>query len=114
MITQSVAILLAMAATASDPVDDSRKAFNNCLLTAHNDSVKAKTPLREFRKLAETTCEAEKAAYHNIIVKSERGYGSSASEATTYADEEVQMIIAGVKSFYAENLDIGGTMSLEK
>ena len=114
MITQTVAILLAMAATAGDPMEDSRKAFNNCLLTAHNDSVKAKMPLLEFRKLAETTCAAEKTAYHNIIVRSEREYGSSTSEATTYADEEVQMIIAGVKSFYVENLDIGGTMSLEK
>ena len=114
MITQSVAILLAMAATAGDPLDDSRKAFNNCLLTAHNDGVKAKTPLSEFRKLAETTCETEKAVYHNILVKAERGYGSTTSEATTYADEEVQEIISLVKSFYVENLDIGGTLSLEK
>jgi len=107
-------MLLAMAATAADPLDDSRKAFNNCLLTAHNESVKAKTPVRAFRKLAETTCEAEKAAYRNILVRSERGYGSSTSEANVYADEEVQELIAGVKSFYVENLDIGGIMSLEK
>ena len=114
MITFGVAILLSMAATAADPVDDARKTYNNCMLTAHNDGVNEKTSESAFGKIAETACETEKLAYRSALVSSEIKYGSSRKEAETYADEEIEMIVDSIKAAYAENLDKRSTLSLEK
>ena len=114
MLTLGVAIFLSMAASAGDPVDDARKAFNNCLITAHNEAIKAKTSLSSFRKSTEDMCTAEKTSYYNTITKNDMASGSSASEAKEYAQEEVTMMIEGIKSAYAENIDANATLTLEK
>ncbi len=114
MLYNIIAIILALAAPKADPIDDARKAFSNCLFTLHNDNIKVNISLADFRKLADSGCTVEREAYHAIIVKSERNFGSNANEAAAYADEEVQAIISVIKTNYAENLDKGAVLTLEK
>jgi hypothetical protein len=114
MLNLGFALLLAMTAAAADPVDVARKTFNNCMLTLHNENITAKASLPEFRKAADAGCQTEKDAFHAVIVKSERGFGSNAADAAAYADEEVQSIISSIKASYAENADNSAVLSLEK
>lgn len=114
MLSYGVAIVLAMVVAKADPIDDARKAFNNCMLTMHNEKVREKVSVDDFGKAADAGCATEKQSYHAIVVKSEKSFGSSAKEASDYADEEVQAVIATVKSAFADNLEKGGILSLEK
>jgi hypothetical protein len=114
MINFGVAIFLAMLAAKADPMDDARKAYNNCLMELHNKNVTAKTSKSDFEALVVSGCEVEKASYHGIIVKSERSFGSSVKDATSYADEEVMGVVESIKTSYASNLDTGATLILEK
>lgn len=98
-----VAIILAMLAAKADPQETARKAFSNCLITEHNKAIEAKSSVSEFNKAAQGLCMPEKTAYHDILAKSERSYGSSAKEAEQFANEESQMMVDYITSAYSQN-----------
>jgi hypothetical protein len=114
MITLVAATMLSMAAMKADPVDNARKAFNNCMIGTHNVAIGEKASPNAFLKTAETACTAERTAYHDILVKAERGYGSSQKDAEKFANEEVQMIIDSVVSSFNENVENGAKLTPEK
>jgi hypothetical protein len=110
MLATGAAILLSMAAISADSIDNSRKAFSNCLRNLHNTSVTEKDSLSSFREKVKTACEAERSAYNAAVVRSERGFGSSAKEAEAYAAEEVAMIVEVIISAFGDNAAQGITL----
>jgi hypothetical protein len=114
MLTLVAATMLSMAAMKADPLDNARKAFNNCMIETHNVAVGEKSSPSAFVKTTETACTAERTAYHDILVKAERGYGSSLKDAEKFANEEVQMIVDSVVSSFNENVESGAKLTPEK
>ncbi len=107
-------MMLSMVAQKADPLNTARKALNNCMVEVHNKGVTDKTSPSDFLKTAEVACPTERTAYHGMLVRAERGYGSSQKDAEKYADEEIQMMIDGVVTAFNENVDSGAKLSLEK
>lgn len=107
------AILLFVAAGKADPLDDARKAFNNCLIDEHNMAIESNMPVPDFNKRAQDACTETKQAYLDIMIKSEREYGSSQSEAEEYANEETQMIVDYITRTYSLNAEGHGRMEHE-
>lgn len=114
MMTLVAAMMLSMAAQKADPMDNARKAFNNCMIETHNKAVGDKASPSDFVKTAEGACTTERTAYRDILIRAERGYGSSQKDAEKFADEEVQMIVDSVVSSFNENVESGAKMTPEK
>jgi hypothetical protein len=114
MLTLVAATMLSMAAMKADPMDNARKAFNNCMIETHNKAVGEKVGPSDFVKTAEGACATERTTYRDILVKSERSYGSSQKEAEKFADEEVQMIVDSIVSSFNENVENGAKLTAEK
>jgi hypothetical protein len=114
MLTLVAATMLSMAAMKADPMDNARKAYNNCMIETHNKAVGEKVSPSDFLKAAEGACMTERTAYHDMMVRAERGYGSSAKEAEQFANEEVQMMIDGIVSSFNENAETGAKLTPEK
>ena len=114
IISVALAMALSMAPAKADPVDIARKAFNNCLIETHNKGVTEQMSLAAFNDNMKTACADQKAAYHDLIVKSERGYGSKPAEAEAYANDEVQLIVDSVTSAFADNVESKGQLIPEK
>jgi hypothetical protein len=106
--------MLGMAAIKADPMDSARKAFNNCMIETHNKAMGDKASPNDFVKMAETACTAEKTSYRDVLVKSERSFGSSQKDAEQFASEEVQMIIDSLVSSFNENVETGSKLTPEK
>ena len=98
----------------ADPMDNARKAFNNCMIEVHNKAVGEKVSPSDFLKTAESACTTERTTYHDMMVKAERGYGSSQKDAEQFANEEVQMMVDGIVSSFNENAESGAKLTPEK
>lgn len=103
-----------MAAMKADPLDDARKGFNNCMVEVHNKAVDEKASPSDFLKTAEAACPTERASYRDIMIKAERGYGSSVKDAEKFASEEVQMMLDGFVGSFNENAESGAKLTREK
>ena len=114
MISLVAATLLSMAATKGDPMDNARKAFNNCMIETHNTAVGEKASPSAFIKTSDAACPTERAAYKEILVKSERSYGSSVADAEKFAAEEIQMIVDSIVTSFNENVENGAKLTPEK
>jgi len=114
MLTLVAATMLSMAAMKADPMDDARKAFNNCMIETHNKGVAEKMSPSSFTKAADEACIPERTVYRDILIKSERSYGSSQKDAEKFASEEVQMIVDSVVSSFNENVESGAKLTPEK
>lgn len=114
MFTLVAATLLTMTAMKGDPLDNARKAYNNCMIEMHNKAVDEKVSPSAFVTTTETACMTERTAYHGIMVKAERSYGSNAKDAGQYATEEVQSLVDSVVAAFNENMQNGSKLSLEK
>ncbi len=114
MMTLVAALMLSMAAQKADPMNNARKAYNNCMIETHNKGVTDKVTPSDFLKTAESACTTERTIYHDMMVKAERGYGSSAKDAEQFAKEEVQMMIDGIVSSFNENAETGAKLTPEK
>lgn len=98
----------------ADLMDDARKAFNNCMIETHNKGVAEKMSPSSFTKAADEACIPERTVYRDILIKSERSYGSSQKDAEKFASEEVQMIVNSVVSSFNENVESGAKLTPEK
>lgn len=114
MLTLVAATMLSMAAMKADPMDNARKAFNNCMIETHNKGVTDKVSPSSFTKAADEACMPERTAYRDVLIKSERSYGSSQKDAEKFASEEVQMIVDSVVSSFNENVESGAKLTPEK
>jgi hypothetical protein len=114
MITIIATALLSMAAMKGDAMDNARKAYNNCMIEAHNVAVTEKASPSAFIQTSDAACPTERAAYKAILVKSERSYGSSQAEAEKFAAEEIQMLIDSVVTSFNENVENGAKLTPEK
>lgn len=114
MISLVAATLLSMAAMKGDAMDNARKAFNNCMIETHNTGVAEKVSPSAFIKTSDAACPTERAAYKEILVKSERSYGSSMADAEKFAAEEIQMIVDSIVSSFNENVESGAKLTPEK
>lgn len=114
MLTLVAASMLSMAAMKADPMDNARKAFNNCMIETHNKAIDDKTTPNSFTKIADEACTAERTAYRDILIKSERSYGSSQKDAEKFAGEEVQMIVDSVVAGFNENVENNAKLTPEK
>lgn len=114
MLTLVAAMMLSMAAQKADPLDNARKAFNNCMIETHNKGVDDKSSPSAFIKITETACTTERTTYHSMMVKAERSYGSSQKDAEQFANEEVQMLIDSVVTAFNENVESGAKLTAEK
>lgn len=110
----ALAMAMNMAAMKGDPQDDARKALNNCLIEEHNKAVEQKKSGADFNKQLETACPDARKIYFDIIVKSERSYGSKQAEAEEYANGEIQGIIDSITSAFSENVATGAKVQPEK
>jgi hypothetical protein len=114
MISLVAATLLSMAAMKGDAMDNARKAFNNCMIETHNTAVGEKASPSDFIKTSDAACPTERAAYKEILIKSERSYGSSMADAEKFATEEIQMIVDSIVTSFNENVESGAKLTPEK
>lgn len=114
MFTLVAATMLSMATMKADAMDNARKAFNNCMIETHNKGIAEKMSPSSFTKAADEACVPERTAYRDILIKSERTYGSSQKDAENFANEEVQMIVDSVVSSFNENVENGAKLTPEK
>ena len=114
MITIIATAMLSMAAMKGDPMDNARKAFNNCMIEVHNVAVAEKAAPSAFIQTSDAACPTERAAYKAILVKAERSYGSSLAEAEKFAAEEIQMLVDSVVTSFNENIESGAKLTPEK
>jgi hypothetical protein len=114
ILTTTFAMAMIMAAPKADPVNNARKALNNCLVELHNKAVSDKVSEGDFDKNLNTGCTAEKDTYRNLIVKAELGFGSKKAEAEKYADEEAQAVVDYIKTAFADNVKSGAQLQNEK
>jgi len=114
MITIIATALLSMAAMKGDPLDDARKSFNNCMIEVHNTAVGEKASPSAFIQTTDAACPTQRAAYKEILLKSERSYGSSQTEAEKFASEEIQMIVDSIVTSFNENIESGAKLTPEK
>jgi hypothetical protein len=114
MISLVAATLLSMAAMKGDAMDNARKAFNNCMIETHNTGVSEKASPSDFIKTSDAACPTERAAYKEILIKSERSYGSSMADAEKFAAEEIQMIVDSIVTSFNENVESGAKLTPEK
>ncbi|WP_295496027.1 hypothetical protein [Sphingorhabdus sp. EL138] len=114
MITIIATAMLSMAAMKGDPMDNARKAFNNCMIEVHNVAVAEKAAPSAFIQTSDSACPTERAAYKAILVKSERSYGSSLAEAEKFAAEEIQLLVDSVVTSFNENIESGAKLTPEK
>ena len=114
MITIIATAILSMAAMKGDPMDNARKAFNNCMIEVHNVAVAEKAAPSAFVKRSDEACPTERAAYKAILVKSERSFGSSQADAEKFAAEEIQMLVDSVVTSFNENVENGAKLTPEK
>ena len=114
MITIIATALLSMATMKGDAMDTARKAFNNCMIETHNTAVSEKASPSSFIQTSDAACPTQRAAYKEILVKSERSYGSSQTEAEKFAAEEIQMIVDSIVASLNENVENGSKLTPEK
>jgi hypothetical protein len=114
MITIIATALLSMATMNGDAMDTARKAFNNCMIETHNTAVSEKASPSSFIQTSDAACPTQRAAYKEILVKSERSYGSSQAEAEKFATEEIQMIVDSIVAGFNENVENGSKLTPEK
>ena len=114
MLTLVTTALLSMAAMKGDPLDDARKAFNNCMIEVHNTAIGEKASPSAFIQKSESSCTAERAAYHAIMVRTEISFKSTPKEAEQFAKEEVQSLIDSIVTAFNDNIESGAKLSLEK
>ena len=114
MITIIATALLSITPMKGDPLDDARKSFNNCMIEVHNTAVGEKASPSAFIQTSDAACPTERAAYKEVLIKSEQSYGSSQTEAEKFASVEIQMIVDSIVTSFNENIEGGAKLTPEK
>ena len=96
-------IALFSSASATTVVDSeaARVAYSNCLVEYTVAQLVEKTGTSTFKKAAQTACPEERKGMIAAVKKDEMSYGSSESEATSYATEEADNVLFAYTDGYA-------------
>jgi hypothetical protein len=104
-------VMAMMLAPAKEP---ERAKYDECLVEFHNTSVDSKMSVANFTIKAKEACTAEREAFHAKTVKDELGFNSTAKEADSYADEEVQGMLDYISEAFAANIEAGAKLMKPK
>lgn len=97
----SIALFSAVSATNVADAGTARVAYSNCLVDFTNAQLEEKVGTGTFKKAAQTACPDERNAMIAAMQKDEMEFGSSQSEATSYATEEADGVLFAVTDGYA-------------
>jgi hypothetical protein len=97
----SIALFTTVSAATIADAETSRIAYSNCLVDFTTSQLDAKTGASAFKKAAPTMCTNERAAMIAAMKKDEMEFGSSESEATSFATEEADGVLFSFTDGYA-------------
>ena len=97
----SIALFSAVSSAALADAETARVAYSNCLVEFTNAQLDQKVGTSAFKKAAETACLEQRAAMIAAMKKDEIAFGSSQSEATTFATEEANGVLFSFTDGYA-------------
>ncbi len=97
----SIALFSTVSAAAIADAETSRVAYSNCLVEFTTAQLDAKTGTSAFKKAAAEVCTDERTAMIAAIKKDELEFGSSDSEATSFATEEADGVLFSFTDGYA-------------
>jgi hypothetical protein len=89
----SIALFSTVSAATIADADSARVAYSNCLVEFTTVQLDEKIGAGAFKKAAATACTDERNAMIAAMKKDEMGFGSSESEATSYATEEADGVL---------------------
>ncbi len=97
----SIALFSTVSATTIADAETARVAYSNCLVEFTSTHLDEKTGTSAFKKAAPTACPDERNAMIATIKKDELEFGSSESEATSFATEEANGVLFSFTDGYA-------------
>ncbi len=97
----SIALFSTVSAATIADADTARVAYSNCLVEFTITQLNEKTGTSAFKKAAATACSEERTAMIAAMKKDEIAFGSSESEATSYATEEADGVLFSFTDGYA-------------
>ncbi len=97
----SIALFSTVSAATIVDAETARLAYSNCLVEFTAAQLDAKTGTSAFKKAAPAACSDERNAMIATIKKDELEFGSSESEATSFATEEADGVLFSFTDGYA-------------
>jgi len=97
----SIALFSTISAANIADAQSARVAYSNCLVEFTTVQLDEKAAANAFKKSAPAACADERAAMIAAIRKDELEFGSSASEATSFATEEADGVLFSFTDGYA-------------
>lgn len=97
----SIALFSTVSAATIADAETARVAYSNCLVEFTSTHLDEKTGTSAFKKAAPTACPDERNAMIATIKKDELEFGSSESEATSFATEEANGVLFSFTDGYA-------------
>lgn len=97
----SIALFSTVSAATIADAGTARVAYSNCLVEFTSTHLDEKTGTSVFKKAAPTACPDERIAMIATIKKDELEFGSSESEATSFATEEADGVLFSFTDGYA-------------
>ncbi len=97
----SMALFSTVSAATIADAETTRVAYSNCLVEFTIAQLDEKTGTSAFKKAASTACTSERTAMIATIKKDELEFGSSESEATSFATEEADGVLLSFTDSFA-------------
>tara|TARA_R110000765_G_scaffold29208_2_gene69852 strand:- start:32 stop:376 length:345 start_codon:yes stop_codon:yes gene_type:complete len=97
----SIALFTTVSAATIADAESARVDYSNCLVDFTTAQLDMKTGTAAFKKAAKSACADERNAMISAMEKDEISYGSSASEATSFATEEADGVLFSFTDAYA-------------
>ena len=97
----TIAFFTTVATTTVADADSARVAYSNCLVEVTTAQLDEKVGTSSFKKAAQSACLAERNGMIATIKKDELAFGSSDSEATSFATEEADGVLFSFTDGYA-------------
>ncbi|WP_417621848.1 hypothetical protein [Parasphingorhabdus sp.] len=97
----SIALFASLSTAAIADAETARIGYSNCLADFTTAQLDEKVGAGSFKKAAPTACADERNAMISAIKKDEMEFGSSESEATSFATEEADGVLFSFTDGYA-------------
>lgn len=97
----SLALFSTVSAATIADAETARVAYSNCLVEFTTAQLDEKIGTSAFKKAATTACASERNAMISAMKKDEMEFGSSDSEATSFATEEADGVLFSFTDGYA-------------
>lgn len=97
----SIALFSTVSAATIADAQTARVAYSNCLVEFTTAQLDEKAETSTFKKAASSACADQRNAMIAAVKKDEMEFGSSASEATSFATEEADGVLFSFTDGYA-------------